>query len=125
MPATVSPLPKALMELSFVKKAIEEAKEQAIASWKNLPLGGKIAVITGAVAIGAGVAAKPELRDKALEQAHGKEIPIPLPIPGKFSVQILNKKSFPNSIHTSPLASEAGRARGTGIHPQMGDQVLI
>ncbi|HYO12271.1 MAG TPA: DUF4157 domain-containing protein [Thermoanaerobaculia bacterium] len=111
---------KAVLALSPVKKALDEAKEKALKDFKALPPEGKIGLITGAVAIAAGAAAglatHPDVAKDLLEKADGLEIPLPLPgVPGEFKVQILNKPELPKfDPHAPTVPDKLSQPAGQG-----------
>ncbi|HSK80355.1 MAG TPA: DUF4157 domain-containing protein [Thermoanaerobaculia bacterium] len=111
---------KAVLALPPVKEALDKAKEKALKDFKALPLEGKIGLITGAVAIAAGAAAglatHPDVAKELLEKADGLEIPLPLPgVPGKFKVQILNKKDAPEfDPHAPAVPDKLSKPAGQG-----------
>jgi hypothetical protein len=115
-----SDLLKAALAIPEVAKAIEEAKREALEDFERLSPAAKGALISGAIAIGAGAALGAGLGGHAtsvLETLDGAEIPIPLPrVPGKFSVQILGKEKAPEfDPHAPAVPDKPGKPAGRGL----------
>lgn len=111
---------KGALALPPVQKALDEAKEKASEQWEGLPKGGKVALISGAVAIGAGavvgLATHPQVAKDLLKKLDGVEIPLPLPgVPGKFKVQILTNNEPPKfDPHAPPAPDKLQKPVGPG-----------
>lgn len=113
-------LAKAFLTLPPVKKAKDDFLETQKENFKDLPAGGKAAVVAGAVVIGggaaAGIASDPAARKQALDLVHGAEVPLPrIPgVRGRFSVQILTKEELPKLDPHDPSPSKLDKPVGPG-----------